>query len=75
MSVKDINIKNRSQYFFNHVINTKDFDPDSIKIYEKSYKNILIYYVGYVSIKKDLKIYSLNPLYLISVMWMILWWS
>ena len=68
MSVKDINIKNRSQYFFNHVINTKDFDPDSIKIYEKSYKNILINYVGYVSIKKDLKIYSLNPLYLISVM-------
>ena len=48
MSVKDINIKSRSQYFFNHVINTKDFDPDSIKIYEKLYKNILIYYVGYV---------------------------
>ena len=55
VSVKDINIKNRSQYFFNHVINTKDFDPDSIKVYEKSYKNIFIYYVGYLSIKKDLK--------------------
>ena len=32
---------------------------------EKSNKNILIYYIGYVTIKKDLKIYSVNPLYLI----------
>ena len=31
----------------------------------KSHKNILIYYIGYVTIKKDLKVYSLNPLYLI----------
>ena len=32
---------------------------------EKSYKNVLIYYTGYVMIKKDLKMYSVNPLYLI----------
>ena len=32
---------------------------------EKSYKNILIYYIGHVTIKKDLKIYSVNHLYLI----------
>ena len=33
----------------------------------KSYKNILIYYIGYVTIKdsKHIKIYSVNPLYLI----------
>ena len=28
-------------------------------------KNILIYYIGYATIKKDLKIYSVNPLHLI----------
>ena len=28
-------------------------------------KNILIYYIGYVKIKKDLKISSVNPLWLI----------
>ena len=28
-------------------------------------KNILIYYIGYVKIKKDIKISSVNPLYLI----------
>ena len=65
MSVKDINIKNRTYCFLNDIINMKDFDPNNIRIEEKSYKNILIYYFGYVTIKKDLKIYSINPLYLI----------
>ena len=58
-----INIKNRSSYFFNDIISIKDFDPDNIKIDEKLYKNNLIYYTGYVTIKKDLKFYSVNPLY------------
>ena len=62
MRVKDINIKNRTYYFFND-INITDFDLDNIKIDEKSYKNILIYYIGYVTIKKDLKIYSVNPIF------------
>ena len=65
MSVKDINIKNRTYYFFDDTTSIKDFDPDNIKIDETSYKTILIYYIGYVTIKKDLKIYSVNPLYLI----------
>ena len=64
MSVKDINIKNRSYYFVND-INIKDFDPDIIKIDEKSNKHILIYYIGYVTNKKKLKFYSVNPLLLI----------
>ena len=57
MIVKDINIKNHTYYFFDDIINIKDFDPNNIKIDEKSYKNILIYYIGYVTIKKDLKIF------------------
>ena len=65
MSVKYINIKIRTFCFFNDIINIKDFDLDNIKIDEKSNKNILIYYTGYVSIKKYLKTYSVNPLYLI----------
>ena len=65
-NVKDINIKNHTYYFFDDIINIKDFDPNNIKIDEKSYKNILIYYVVYVSIKdsKYVKINSVNPLYL-----------
>ena len=54
-------------YFSDNIINIKKFDPSNIKIHKKSYKNILIYYIGYVTIKdaKYLKIHRLNPLYLI----------
>ena len=30
-----------------------------------SYKNILIYYIEYVTVKEYMKIYNVNPLYLI----------
>ena len=36
MSVKGINIKNRTYYFFNETINITDFNLDNIKIDEKS---------------------------------------
>ena len=62
--VKDIDIKNRTYYFFNNIINTKNFDLNNIKVDEKLYKNILIYYIGYEMIKvsKYVKIYSVNLL-------------
>ena len=60
-----MNIKNHTNYFFDDIISMKDFDANNIKIDEKSYRNILIYCIGYVTIKKDLKIYSVNPLYII----------
>ena len=65
--VKDIDIKNRTHYFCDDIINTKKFDPNNIKIDENSYKNTLIYYNGYVRIKdsKSVKVNSVNPLYLI----------
>ena len=51
-NVKDIDIKNRTYYFFNDIINIQNFNPSNIKIDEKTYKNILIYYIGYVTIKE-----------------------
>ena len=69
MSVKDINIKNRTYYFFNDIIYTENFDPSNIEIDERSYKNNLIYYLGYDTIKKDLKVCSVNLLYLLLVKW------
>ena len=33
--VRDINIKNHTHYFFDDIINIKDFDPNNIKIDEK----------------------------------------
>ena len=50
-NIKQINIKNRTYYFFNDTINIKDLYPDLLKIDKKSYKNIGIYYIGYIAIK------------------------
>ena len=63
--VKDINIKNRTHYFVNDITNIKSFNPNNIKIDEKSYKKIFIYNTGYVMLKdlKYVKINNVNPLY------------
>ena len=42
MSSKDINIKNRTYYFFNDIIYIENFDPNNIRIDKNSYKNIFI---------------------------------
>ena len=66
--IKQINIKNRTYYFYNDIIDLKNFDARLLKIDKKSYKNIGIYNIGYITIKKidDYEnIYSVNPLYLI----------
>ena len=50
--VKQINIKNRTYYFYNDIIDLKDFEAKLLKINKKLYKNIDIYYTGYITIKK-----------------------
>ena len=66
-NIKEINIKNRTYYFFDDMINIKDFDPNLLKIDKKSYKNIDIYYIGYITMKDSdyVKIKNVNPFYLI----------
>ena len=55
-------------YFYNDMISIKNFDPILLKIDKKSYKNIGIYNIGYITIKRiddyD-NIYCVNPLYLL----------
>ena len=65
--IKQINIKNRTYYFYNHEINLKDFDARLLKVDKKDYNEINIYYIGYVTVKKIANcnnINSVNPLYL-----------
>ena len=50
--VKQINIENRTYYFYNGIINIKNIKSKLLKIDKKSYKNIGIYNIGYVTIKK-----------------------
>ena len=66
--VKQIEIKNRTYYFYNDIINLENFDSNLLKIDKKHYKGINIYYIGYIAIKKidDCEsIYSLILLYLL----------
>ena len=66
-TIKQINIKNQTYYFYNDIIDLENFDSSLLKLDKKSYKDIGIYNIGYITIKKigDCKnIYSVNPLYL-----------
>ena len=50
-NIKQRNIKNRIYYFFNDMINIKNFDSNLLKIDKKSYKNIDIYYIDDITMK------------------------
>ena len=64
---KEIDIKNCTCYFFDDMINKKSLIQKKINVDGKSYKSILIHYIGYVTVKNlsYVKINSVNPLYLI----------
>ena len=64
-TLKQINIKNRTYYFYNDIIDIENFKSNLLKIDKKSYKDIDIYNIGYITIKKigDCKnFHSVNPL-------------
>ena len=66
--VKQINIKNGTYYYLYDIIDLKKFDARLLKIDKKSYKNIGIYNIGYITKKKidDFhNIHIVNSLYLI----------
>ena len=66
-TIKEINIKNRTYYFYNDIINLDEFDESKIKIDKKDFNEIDIYYLGYEHKKKISEcnvINSVNLLYL-----------
>ena len=52
MTVKSINTKSHTYYFFNSMINLKHFDSNLLKLDKKSSRNIGIYYTGYITVKR-----------------------
>ena len=65
--ITQINIKNRTYYFYNDQSNLKDFDVSLLKVDKEDYNEIDIYYMGYVTFKETANcnnINSANPLYL-----------
>ena len=51
--IKQINIKNRTHYFYNYIIDLENFDAGLLKIDKKSYNDIGIYNIGYITKKKN----------------------
>ena len=67
METKEINIKNRTYYFYNDIIDLDEFDESKIKVDKKDFNDIDIYYPGYEYKKNIIEcniIKSVNPLYL-----------
>ena len=66
-SIKEVNIKERTYYFYNNIIDLKTFDSKNLKLDKKTYKDLDIYNIGYVKIKKigyGYDVNSVNPSYL-----------
>ena len=66
MRTKQLNIKNKTYYFYNDLINLSNFSMNDLKLDKKTWKDINIYYIGYVDKNKpeDWCVNSVNPLYL-----------
>ena len=63
-STKEINIKERTYYFCNDVIDLKTFDSNRLKLDKKTSKDLDIFNIGYVTIGDCYDVNSVNPLYL-----------
>ena len=66
-TAKQKNIKNRTYYFYNDIIDIQNFDTKLLRIDKKSYKDIDIFNIGYATKKKIgncMNINSVNPFYL-----------
>ena len=51
-----MNTKNRTYYFYNDLIKLLDFDPNMLKLDKKTFKGVDIYYIGYVTKKKNTRL-------------------
>ena len=69
MTTKQLDIKNRTYYFYNDLINQSNFSINDLKLDKKHGKTLTLvhWYIGYVDKNKleDWKVNSVNPLYLI----------
>ena len=52
MATKQTDIKNRTYYFYNDLINIENFDPNMLKLDKKTVLNNSVSHIGYVTKKK-----------------------
>ena len=65
VTAKQMNIKNSTYHFYDDMMIYDDFDRNLLKLDKKSFKNIGVYCIGYITKKDQYKINSVNTLYLL----------
>ena len=64
MAITQLNIESRTYYFYNDLINIKNFNSNNQKLDKKSVLGNDVYYTGYITKKPQWNVNSVNPLYL-----------
>ena len=64
MAIRQLNIKGRTYYFYNDLINIKHFNSNHLKLDKKSVLGNDVYYIGYITKNPRCNVNSVNPLYL-----------
>ena len=64
MPIRQLNIKCRTYYCYNDLINIKNFNSNNLKLDKKSVLGNDAYYIGYITKKPQWNVNSVNPLYL-----------
>ena len=64
MAIRQLNIEGRTYYFYNDLINTKNFISNNLKLDKNSVLGNGVYYIGYITKKPQWNVNSVNPLYL-----------
>ena len=65
MVIRQPNIKDRAYYFYNDVINIKNFNINNLKLDKKGVLDNDVYYIAYITKEPQWDDNSVNPLYLI----------
>ena len=65
MAIRILNLKSRTYYFYNDLINIKNFNNNKLKLDKKGVWGNDVYYIGYITKKLQWNAFGVNPLYLI----------
>ena len=64
LEIKQLNIKNKTYYFWDDIISINNCDPNLLKVDKKKMLDYNFYNISYITKKPKYNINSVNPLYL-----------
>ena len=66
MTTKQLNLKNRTYYHYSDLVNVLKFEAGNLELDKKTWKNLNIYFIGYLDKKAEWNVNSVNPVYLLT---------